>query len=134
MPAVGAIKKFTLKGSPFSASSDADFGIDPGGRRVTEKIETTGAPIFVTDNVSGSIEGVTVHLFGSDGSFALMQDIMKDSADNKPVSCLIILADGTKLTPKGGAIVRTDDGKLMTREGTFSIILDAFKGEWIYSK
>ena len=134
MPTGGAIKKFTLKGLPFSVSSDADFGVDPGGVRITEKKDTTGAPIFIVDNVGGYIDGISVHLFGSDSSFQNMISIQKQCAKGIPVSCTIILADGTKLTPKGGAKLRTDDGKMMSREGTYAIILDAEAGEWIVKK
>lgn len=129
----GAIKKLTLQGSSFDISSDADLGIDPGGRRITEKQETTGSPIFIVDKVGGYVEGVSIRVFNSDGSFPLIQAIQKTCADGGAVSCLIILADGTKWTPKGGAKVRTDDGKMMTREGTYSIMIDSASGEWIPS-
>ena len=133
MPNAGAIKKLTLKGSPFTLSSDTDLGVDVGGRRITEKQDTTGAPVFIVDNVGGYVEGVAVRLFGSDGSLSLMDQILKECADGGAVSCLIVLADGTELTPKGGAVVRTDDGKYMTREGTYAIMIDAVQGEWIPS-
>ncbi|MCG7852899.1 MAG: hypothetical protein MIO92_10295 [Methanosarcinaceae archaeon] len=82
----GAIRKLTLQGTSFDLSSDADLGIDPGGRRIVEKQETTGNPVFIVDKVSGYVEGVTVRVFGSDGSFALMQDILKKCAEGEAVS------------------------------------------------
>jgi len=127
----GALKKLTLGGSPFDLSSDADLGIDPGGRRITDKQDTTGFPVFIVDKVGGYVEGVAVRVFGSDGSLALMQTLIKDCANGTDTSCLIQLADGTKFTPKGGAKVRTEDGKMMTREGTYAITIDAVQGEWI---
>jgi len=131
MPIGGAIKKFTLKGLPFSVASDSDFGIDLGGRRITEKKETISEPVMIVDTVGGYIDGISVELFGSNGSLQNMIEIQKACANGDPVSCAIILADGTKITPKGGAFVRVDDGKMMSREGTYALILDAKAGEWI---
>lgn len=129
----GALKKILLKGIPFAASSDADIGIDEGGRRITEVQNTTKGPVFLVDDIAGFVEGVPIRVFGSDGSLPAIRKILKECAEGTPVSCLITLADGTEYTPKGGAMVHTDDGKYMSREGLFTINITAVSGEWIPS-
>jgi hypothetical protein len=129
MGTAGSIKKLLIAGLPFEVSSDADVGVDVGGFRITETKDTSGNPIFIVDNIAGKIEGVPVHVFGEDGSFTALLGII-ETTTKKAVSCEMTLADESKLVPIGGVRIMTEDGKMMTREGVYTMTLVSKTGKW----
>lgn len=131
----GAIQKFIGNGLEWELSSDNDANITIGGRVITEYQETTGAPYFLVDKIAGNLKGLEARVSHQDGSFDNFNAMLQKCAEeNNGVSCLVIMADGSKYTAKGGAnivVTAAGDGMLTTREGKLAFDAIPIGGEWI---
>lgn len=129
----GSIQSFKLNGLPRNLSSDNDPSFTIGGRYVTEKQETTEAPFFLVDGVSGALTGLEERVGHADGSLQSLNEAMQTCADGDPVSCLVTMADGQKYTAAGGVMIipENPDGMMTVREGKFAYGVHPAEGKWI---
>ena len=130
----GAMKKIILAGTHIELSSDNDAQFTKGGRYVTEKQDTTGDPYFLIDLVSGILAGLEGRNSFLDQTFKTFDDMAQKCANEGPVSCIVIMADGQKYTAAGGVMIMPDDapgGMVSTREGKLPFSVHPVQGKFI---
>ncbi|MHA1379311.1 MAG: hypothetical protein ACTSRG_13085 [Candidatus Helarchaeota archaeon] len=113
-------------------SSDNDANFTKGGDYVTEAQETTSDPFFLVDKISGSLKGAELRAVPGSVEFDNIDRILQKSTE-RPVSCLVKMANGVSFSAKGGArivVSGAGDGMVTTREGKLSVDIHPTKGEW----
>jgi|WetSurMetagenome_2_1015567.scaffolds.fasta_scaffold14695_4 hypothetical protein len=136
MASGGTIRKLVVNGITRTLSQDNDPKFTIGGIYATEKQNTNNDPFFLYDTISGALTGIEERVGHSDGSLDSLETAIAACLpeNNGYVSALITVADGTKYTASGGAVIVIDgaaDGMTSLREGKVTYALHPKKGKWI---